>query len=392
MFIIGVSFGIGMLLALVSVSYLTQQRGIKGPRLLLSLIYMLLAGWLLYLSLLSAGLSKENDTILSWYFPIDFTIAMLLNPLFFHYIHLLFEGRNPLRHKTIYFHFIPTLLSIVYNAIYLTTPPHVRIKNLLDNSTSNSYWYTFMLIVFGIQSVIYLILCCRKIIKMGNPKIIVYKKKMILKTLWIKMLIGYYISSLFVFFICKMSSPQMHIHIMFVQIILCILALFFIATSLKHTGQVIKHNEEIFKNNKDKWHWTIDTNKQEKIEINEAEYKTKQAIIDSLISLMESKKIYLQAKCPINDIAKQLDITPKQLSNALKVICKQNYNEFINNYRINHSIHLIQNGAVENMTLEAIAKASGFGSKTTFFEAFRKTHNTSPFQYHERLKTTMNRR
>jgi len=43
--------------------------------------------------------------------------------------------------------------------------------------------------------------------------------------------------------------------------------------------------------------------------------------------------------------------------------------------------------AFKNYTIEAIGEASGFGSRTTFFNAFKKHHDVPPSDYLEQIKS-----
>lgn len=57
-----------------------------------------------------------------------------------------------------------------------------------------------------------------------------------------------------------------------------------------------------------------------------------------------------------------------------------------NKYRIEHAKKIMQFPAYRNYTIEAIGEASGFGSRTTFFNAFKKHENISPGEYFDAIK------
>lgn len=57
-----------------------------------------------------------------------------------------------------------------------------------------------------------------------------------------------------------------------------------------------------------------------------------------------------------------------------------------NKYRIEHAKKIMQFQAYRNYTIEAIGEASGFGSRTTFFNAFKKNENISPSEYFDAIK------
>ena len=58
-----------------------------------------------------------------------------------------------------------------------------------------------------------------------------------------------------------------------------------------------------------------------------------------------------------------------------------------NEYRINYAKKIMQLPAFKNYTIEAIGEASGFGSRTTFFNAFKKHNDVSPSDYLEQIKS-----
>jgi AraC-like DNA-binding protein len=57
-----------------------------------------------------------------------------------------------------------------------------------------------------------------------------------------------------------------------------------------------------------------------------------------------------------------------------------------NRYRIEHAKKIMQFPAYRHYTIEAIGEASGFGSRTTFFNAFKKFENISPSEYFDKIK------
>jgi AraC-like DNA-binding protein len=82
------------------------------------------------------------------------------------------------------------------------------------------------------------------------------------------------------------------------------------------------------------------------------------------------------------DLAVELSLPQHQLSYILKNGFRQQYNEFINQYRVNYIKNILSNGGNwEKMKLEAIGSDAGFSSRSTFFAAFKKHTGQTPAEF-----------
>jgi AraC-like DNA-binding protein len=61
----------------------------------------------------------------------------------------------------------------------------------------------------------------------------------------------------------------------------------------------------------------------------------------------------------------------------------ENFNDFVNRYRVNHLIGMYENdqSIAQRLTLEALGKKAGFGSRSTFISAFKKVTGQTPSAY-----------
>jgi AraC-like DNA-binding protein len=57
------------------------------------------------------------------------------------------------------------------------------------------------------------------------------------------------------------------------------------------------------------------------------------------------------------------------------------FNTWKNNFKIDHVITLINDGSGEILTLDALAKQAGFGSRTSFFNSFKQKMGVTPSEY-----------
>ena len=96
---------------------------------------------------------------------------------------------------------------------------------------------------------------------------------------------------------------------------------------------------------------------------------------------MDEHEPYLQSQIRIKDLADLTGISSHQISQVLNESFNQNFYEFINTYRVKKAISLIEDPKNLSLTFSAIGFEAGFNSKTTFYEAFKKTTGTTPAQY-----------
>ncbi len=101
--------------------------------------------------------------------------------------------------------------------------------------------------------------------------------------------------------------------------------------------------------------------------------------------LMIEKRLYENPRLTLSDVAKELNITSKTVSSIVNTEFNLNFNDFINQYRIEAVKNKINNGEHKTTTLLGIALDSGFNSKATFNRAFKKSTSLSPKDYIEKL-------
>jgi YesN/AraC family two-component response regulator len=66
------------------------------------------------------------------------------------------------------------------------------------------------------------------------------------------------------------------------------------------------------------------------------------------------------------------------LSHIINTESEKNFNDFLNEFRIDHFKKLLEN---DQFSIEGMAYESGFKSKTSFYRAFKKSTGQTPLQY-----------
>jgi AraC-like DNA-binding protein len=105
---------------------------------------------------------------------------------------------------------------------------------------------------------------------------------------------------------------------------------------------------------------------------------------EKISMLMQSQHLYENAELTLSQLAKQLSTNPSLLSKVINTGFGINFNDFVNEYRINAMLEKLKQGEQKNQTLLGIAFDCGFNSKATFNRAFKKQTGLSPKEWMEK--------
>jgi len=97
---------------------------------------------------------------------------------------------------------------------------------------------------------------------------------------------------------------------------------------------------------------------------------------------------YLHPKCSIQDMAVATRIPLHHLSYVINTHYNTRFTDLMNQYRVNHAKELIAQGAWKELSLEGLAKKSGFSNRTNFFLVFKKIMGQSPSEYLNWVKSS----
>ena len=97
--------------------------------------------------------------------------------------------------------------------------------------------------------------------------------------------------------------------------------------------------------------------------------------------LIKGEKLYQNPELTLTEISKKLQTNASVISKAINQGFALNFNDFINNYRVEAVKAMFANGEHKKSTLLGIAYDCGFNSKATFNRAFKKNTSYSPKEY-----------
>ena len=105
----------------------------------------------------------------------------------------------------------------------------------------------------------------------------------------------------------------------------------------------------------------------------------------SIIKLFfDNEKKYLNPLLSLRFISKNTGLNEAEIRSCIKNNTNLNFNEFVNQYRVNYAIKLMESGFLENHVMNSIAEKSGFNSPQTFYRSFAKFHSISPSKYYKK--------
>ncbi len=129
------------------------------------------------------------------------------------------------------------------------------------------------------------------------------------------------------------------------------------------------------------------TEEKPKIALQVDQESDKLALYSEVDNLIEDRELFLDVDLSISQIAKIVKVNSKYVSQAINAHAGTNFNGYINAKRIRHAEKMLRDGALKKLSIEGIANASGFRSKSTFNSYFKKAYNCTPSQFMERLSS-----
>ena len=102
---------------------------------------------------------------------------------------------------------------------------------------------------------------------------------------------------------------------------------------------------------------------------------------DKLMNYMSSEKPYLEPELSLADLSRRMHTNPAILSQVINTGLGKNFNDFVNEYRVEAFKQQVRNPATTHLSFLGIALDCGFNSKATFNRAFRKFTGQAPGEF-----------
>ncbi len=107
-------------------------------------------------------------------------------------------------------------------------------------------------------------------------------------------------------------------------------------------------------------------------------------LMQKLDTYMQMTESYMKPELTIVDLAEGLLVHPKLVSTAINTLKKENFNTYVNKFRIKKAELLLKNNEDSLLSMEGICNEVGFKSKSAFYSAFKKETGTTPTKFKEK--------
>ena len=123
----------------------------------------------------------------------------------------------------------------------------------------------------------------------------------------------------------------------------------------------------------------------------EAEDTTEDIVVlaERIHKFIQSEKCYLNPRLTLERFAALLHISPRHVSLAINRCFEQNFQEYINGFRVEEAKRLLRDNVDHEKTILDIAQESGFNSKATFNRIFKLSTGVTPSAYRQQFPTEL---
>lgn len=362
-------FTIGIFTALFFCILLLNKKNKSLPDKILSMWMFVISIHLANYYIYSNGYWEIYPHLIGITVPLPF----FYGPLLYLYIQYSIKGVQRLERRD-YLHFLPILLTYLYMFrfyfFYTAEEKHMVDKGLVDDFSTFS---NFLVLAFIISPIIYAVYSFRLLKKHKALIEQNFSNTENINLNWLKAFIWGVAIIFITVIIVVISRDVVGVKYPFDADFIFYTLIVFSILGLGYFG--IKH-ENIFTDN-----IIVEVEDESK-----GSYKTSSLKDDvasekhqTLIKMMKEQKPYLEPNLTLNILAEQLDISIHHLSQIINQFEGQNFNDFVNKYRVEEFIERAKRDS--HFSFLALALDAGFNSKSTFNAVFKKHKGITPSQY-----------
>ena len=270
------------------------------------------------------------------------------------------------------FHFLPVLSFPVVNAKYFFVFSSEELASILKSSP-NKEIYEYLKIFLVIQCFIYLILASIYLYRYSSN----LKKYDTTNTNPLKWLNNFVLGVGLMFVVWIVDRNGLFREVISISYSFCI---FYFGYWMINQREVFPYSEA---NKKVLAHLLSEQKEIEKPKYKKLHSKKSIKEIDKehLVRVMEVQKPYLDTNLTIFKLARLYGSSVHELSFIINQGFGENFNQFVNRYRVEESKRLLADKQYDHLNMLGIAYESGFNSKTVFNSTFKKNVGKTPVQY-----------
>jgi len=96
---------------------------------------------------------------------------------------------------------------------------------------------------------------------------------------------------------------------------------------------------------------------------------------------MQSKKLFLNPELKITDVSRISKLPRRQISQTINEKLGVNFYHYVNRFRIEEAIHLMEKEEFSRYSIAGISELAGFKSRSSFYKAFKEQTGHTPVDY-----------
>jgi AraC-like DNA-binding protein len=113
--------------------------------------------------------------------------------------------------------------------------------------------------------------------------------------------------------------------------------------------------------------------------------KENKEVFEKIQSFMKLNKPFLLPELNLSGLAQMMGVSERQISNAINKSTETNFYTYINLWRVQEVIIMLEDRAFEKYNIAGIGDLAGFNSKSSFYDNFKKVTGFTPSQYLDKL-------
>jgi len=334
----------------------------------------LLAAWLFFICLELLFALINSKVIEMYAFPF---VAFTYGPLLFLYVRFMTHPKMKFNWLAL-IHFVPFAVFFAVSVIFREVPLLKDLRHFFapDRFISLRIVYSTC---FFFSVTIYSILAFIDISRhQKNLKNLVSYTSDIITLNWLKIIsISFYVAFLILFILGGLNMIGDFIPFDPYFVVFTFITILSFAYSFYGIRQPVIFGDAVK---------IINDKKKETEKYTKSGLKQKQAelYLQTLISVVEAEKPYLNRDLSIQDLSDLTGIPRHHITQVLNEKHGKNFFTFINEYRVEEVISRFNDPKNNNFTILAIAFDSGFNSKTTFNSFFKNQTGLTPSEYREK--------
>ncbi|HPT03385.1 MAG TPA: AraC family transcriptional regulator [Bacteroidales bacterium] len=111
------------------------------------------------------------------------------------------------------------------------------------------------------------------------------------------------------------------------------------------------------------------------------ELKGEDVLIEKMERLINERKAYLNEDFSLAEAARMMGTNTSYLSRLINEHYRMNFSTFVNRFRVEEAKRMIYDNKHNHLSMEGIAKSTGFRSKSTFNQVFKNMTGQTPTEF-----------